>query len=87
MTDINNHPLCNKFYKKLKENGIEMEEFTHKCWGPKEPGRKQKNVLSHKAHSKESSEQKRSQSTSSGGWGSEGIQISRECQKRHPKRM
>jgi hypothetical protein len=37
MMDINSHPLCNKFYTKLTENNIKMEEFTHKCWRPKEP--------------------------------------------------
>jgi hypothetical protein len=37
MMDINDHPLRNKFYKNFKENNIEMEEFTHKCCGPKEP--------------------------------------------------
>jgi hypothetical protein len=36
MMDINDHPLRNKFYKKLKEQNTDMEEFTHKCWGPKE---------------------------------------------------
>ncbi len=35
--DINNHPLCNKLYTKLKEQNTKMEEFTHKFWGPKEP--------------------------------------------------
>jgi hypothetical protein len=37
MMDINSHPLHNKFYTKVEENNIEMEEFTHKCWGSKEP--------------------------------------------------
>jgi hypothetical protein len=37
MMDINGHPLRNKFYMKLTENNIEMKEFTHKFWGPKEP--------------------------------------------------
>ncbi len=36
MMDINNHPLWNIFYKKLKVQNTDMEEFTHKCWGPKE---------------------------------------------------
>jgi hypothetical protein len=36
MMDINNHPMRNKFYTKLKAH-TNMEEFTHKCWGPKEP--------------------------------------------------
>ncbi len=35
MMDVNNHPLQNKFYAKLKEQNTDMEEFTHKCWGPK----------------------------------------------------
>ncbi len=34
--DINDHPMHNKFYTKLKAH-TNMEEFTHKCWGPKEP--------------------------------------------------
>ncbi len=37
MIDINDHLLWNKLYTKLKENNSKMEEFTHKCWGPKEP--------------------------------------------------
>ncbi len=37
MMDINDHSLWNKFYTKLKEQNMDMEEFTHKCWGPKEP--------------------------------------------------
>jgi hypothetical protein len=37
MMDINNPPLRNKFYKKLNDQNTDMEEFTHKCWGPKEP--------------------------------------------------
>jgi hypothetical protein len=36
MMDINDHPMCSKFYTKLKPH-TNMEEFTHKCWGPKEP--------------------------------------------------
>jgi hypothetical protein len=35
MMDINDHLLQNKFYAKLKEQNTDMEEFTHKCWGPK----------------------------------------------------
>jgi hypothetical protein len=35
MMDLNNHPMRNKLYTKLKEHN--MMEFTHKCWGPKEP--------------------------------------------------
>jgi hypothetical protein len=37
LMDINDHPLHNKFYSTLKEQNTGMEEFTHKCWGPKEP--------------------------------------------------
>ncbi len=37
MMDINNHPLRNKLYTKLKKQSTKMEEFTHKCRGPKEP--------------------------------------------------
>jgi hypothetical protein len=36
MMDINDQPLQNKLYTKLKEQNTEMEEFIHKCWGPKE---------------------------------------------------
>jgi hypothetical protein len=35
MMDINDHPVQNKFYAKLKEQNTDMEEFTHKCWGSK----------------------------------------------------
>jgi hypothetical protein len=35
MMDLNNHSMQNKLYTKLKEHN--MMEFTHKCWGPKEP--------------------------------------------------
>jgi hypothetical protein len=35
MMDLNDHPMKNKLYTKLKEH--DMTEFTHKCWGPKEP--------------------------------------------------
>jgi hypothetical protein len=37
MMDINDHPLQNKFYTKLQEQNTELEEFTHKCWGPNKP--------------------------------------------------
>ncbi len=37
LMEVNDHPLHNKFYTTLKEQNIDMEEFTHKCWGPKEP--------------------------------------------------
>jgi hypothetical protein len=36
MMDINDHPMRNKFYTKLKAH-TDVEEFIHKCWGPKEP--------------------------------------------------
>jgi hypothetical protein len=35
--DVNDHPLHNKFYSTLKEQNTNMEEFTHKGWGPTEP--------------------------------------------------
>jgi hypothetical protein len=35
--DVNDHPLQNKFYTSLKERNVDMEEFSHKCWGPTEP--------------------------------------------------
>ncbi len=35
MMDLNNHPMRNKLYMKLKDQ--DMTELTHKCWGPKEP--------------------------------------------------
>jgi hypothetical protein len=35
--DVNDHPLWNKFYTSLKERNVDMEEFSHKCWGPTEP--------------------------------------------------
>ncbi len=35
MMDLNDHPMRNKLYTKLKEH--DMAEFTHKCWGHKEP--------------------------------------------------
>ncbi len=37
LMDVNDHPLCNKIYSTLKERNTDMEEFTYKCWGPKEP--------------------------------------------------
>jgi hypothetical protein len=37
MMDFNDHPLQNKFYTKLQEQNTELEEFTHKCWGPSKP--------------------------------------------------
>ncbi len=35
MMDLNNYPMRNKLYTKLNKH--DMTEFTHKCWGPKEP--------------------------------------------------
>ncbi len=35
--DINGHPLRNNFYRMLKERNADMEEFSHKFWGPTEP--------------------------------------------------
>jgi hypothetical protein len=35
--NVNGHPLHNDLYRQLWERGIEMEEFSHKCWGPKAP--------------------------------------------------
>ena len=37
LMDVNDQPLHNKFYSTLKEQNTDMEEYTHKCWGPKEP--------------------------------------------------
>jgi hypothetical protein len=33
--DVNSHPLHNDLYRLLQERRTEMEEFSHKCWGPK----------------------------------------------------
>jgi hypothetical protein len=35
--DINGHPLHNDLYRQLQERKPEMEELSHKCWGPKAP--------------------------------------------------
>jgi hypothetical protein len=35
--DVNDHPLHNKFYTLLNKRRTNMEEFSHKCWGSKEP--------------------------------------------------
>jgi hypothetical protein len=35
VVDLNGHPLHNNLYNQLKEHRTEMEEFSHKCWGPK----------------------------------------------------
>ncbi len=37
LMDINGHPLQNKFYEKMKDHNTDMDNFTHKCWGPNEP--------------------------------------------------
>ncbi len=33
--NVNGHPLHNDLYRQLQEHRTEMEEFSHKCWGPK----------------------------------------------------
>ncbi len=35
--DVNGHPLHNDLYRQLRECETKMEEFSHKCWGPKAP--------------------------------------------------
>ena len=35
--DVNSHPLYNNLYRHLKDQGTELEEFSHKCWGPTAP--------------------------------------------------
>ncbi len=35
--DVNDHPPQNNFYQWLKREQTELEEFTHKCWGPMPP--------------------------------------------------
>jgi hypothetical protein len=35
--DLNAHPLFDSFYRQLQECGTELEEFSHKCWGPVAP--------------------------------------------------
>ncbi len=35
--DLNGHPPHNNLYNQLKERRTEMEEFSHKCWGPEAP--------------------------------------------------
>ncbi len=35
--DVNAQPLFNSFYHQLQERGTELEEFSHKCWGPVPP--------------------------------------------------
>jgi hypothetical protein len=33
--NVNGHPLHNNLYRQLQERKTDMEEFSHKCWGPK----------------------------------------------------
>ncbi len=35
--DVNAHPLFNSFYRQLQECSTQLEEFSHKCWGPVAP--------------------------------------------------
>ncbi len=35
--DLNGHPQHNNLYSQLKDCRTGMEEFSHKCWGPKAP--------------------------------------------------
>jgi hypothetical protein len=35
--DVNDHPLTSKFYQQLQKEQTDLEEFTHKCWGPIPP--------------------------------------------------
>jgi hypothetical protein len=37
LMDVNNHPLNSKFYQQLQREHTDLEEFTHKCWGPTPP--------------------------------------------------
>jgi hypothetical protein len=37
LMDANEHILKGKFNKVLTRTGLDMEEFTHKCWGPNQP--------------------------------------------------
>jgi hypothetical protein len=37
LMDVNNHPLNSKFYQQLQREHRDLEEFTHKCWGPTLP--------------------------------------------------
>jgi hypothetical protein len=34
---VNGHPLYNNLYRQLRDQGTELEEFLHKCWGPIAP--------------------------------------------------
>jgi hypothetical protein len=35
--DVNGHLLHNNLYSQLKDHRTEIEECSHKCWGPKAP--------------------------------------------------
>jgi hypothetical protein len=35
--DANKQVLKGKFNKALTRTGLDMEQFTHKCWGPNQP--------------------------------------------------
>ncbi len=35
--DVNSPPLHNDLYQQLQDQRTEMEESSHKCWGPKAP--------------------------------------------------
>jgi hypothetical protein len=37
LMDANKHVLKGKCNKALTRTGLDMEEFTHKCWGPNQP--------------------------------------------------
>ena len=37
LMDANKQVLKGKFNKALTRTGLDMEEFTHKCWGPNQP--------------------------------------------------
>jgi hypothetical protein len=37
LMDANKHVLNGKFHKALTSAGLNMDEFTHKCWGPNKP--------------------------------------------------
>jgi hypothetical protein len=35
--DVKGHPLHNNVYQQLQERRTKMDDFSHKCWGPKAP--------------------------------------------------
>jgi hypothetical protein len=37
LMDAKKHVLKGKLHKVLTRNGLDMEEFTKKCWGPNQP--------------------------------------------------